>query len=109
MLEDFRSEWTHDGVGNSAMKTEVSGGDFAVNPLALDLDTALNQLDSGTAALLERTVRDALALAKRRTEHGEATDALGYPVGYFETTSGSFAGEPLDAPRELPLEIREAW
>lgn len=57
----------------------------------------------------ERTVRDALALAERRTSFAEATDPLGYPVGYFVTTAGSFADEPLEAPTELPLENREPW
>jgi hypothetical protein len=80
-----------------------------VSPLALDLDRVLNQFDSGTAALLERTVRDALALAERRMKQGAATDVPGYPAGYFEATAGSFAGEPLERPQELPLETREAW
>ena len=80
-----------------------------MNELARDLDRILCLLDSETARLLERTVRDALALAERRAARGEATDPLGYPVGYFETTAGSFADEPLDAPEELPLENREPW
>ncbi len=91
------------------MSTETPNADFAVNPLALDLDRALSRLDSGTAALLERTVRDALALAERRAERNAATDAAGYPVGYFETTAGSFANEPLEAPQKLPMQIRETW
>ena len=35
--------------------------------------------------------------------------ALGYPAGYFETTAGSFANEPLETPPQLPIEIRETW
>lgn len=31
----------------------------------------------------------------------EAVDAMGYPVGYFEQTYGSFADEPLE--RDQPL------
>ena len=42
------------------MSTEISNSSFAVNPLALDLDRVLGQLDSETAVLLERAVRDAL-------------------------------------------------
>jgi hypothetical protein len=80
-----------------------------MSSLACDLDRTLSQLDSETAVLLERTVRDALALAERRAAHTTATDTLGYPVGYFEATAGSFANEPLEAPAELPIETRESW
>jgi hypothetical protein len=82
---------------------------LAMSSLAYDLDRILSQLDSETAVLLERTVRDALALAERRAAYATATDALGYPVGYFEVTAGSFANEPLEAPAELPIETRESW
>jgi hypothetical protein len=91
------------------MTNEVSNSSFPPNPLAQDLDRALGQLDSETAVLLERTVRDALALAERRVADGKPVDVLGYPAGYFEATAGSFANEPLEAPSELPMETREAW
>ena len=81
----------------------------SVNPLALELSRLMGRLDSETAALLERTVRDALALAERRSSDSTSTDAGGYPVGYFEATAGSFANEPLEAPPELPIECREEW
>jgi hypothetical protein len=91
------------------VSTETSNTNPAVNPLALDLDRVLGHLDSETAELLERTVRDALALAERSAPDGGATGALGYPPGYFEATSGSFANEPLEAPQEIPMETREEW
>lgn len=78
-----------------------------MNVLARDLDNTLSRLDSETAALLENAVRDALALAERRSASVEARDPLGYPAGYFEATAGSFANEPLDVPGDLPLETRE--
>jgi hypothetical protein len=78
----------------------------SINPLARDLDSLLGRLDSETAVLLERTVRDALALAERRASDAAATDEHGYPAGYFEATAGS---EPLEAPPELPMQTREAW
>ena len=80
-----------------------------MNALASDLNRMLDQLDGETAVLLERTVRDALALAERRAALAEGTDPLGYPMGYFEATAGSFADEPLEAPADLPLETREPW
>ena len=91
------------------MSTEISNSSSAVNPLALDLDRVLSQLDAETAVLLERTVRDALALAERRAADGGTIDALGYPAGYFAATAGSFANEPLEVPKELPMQTREAW
>ena len=80
-----------------------------MTPLANDLNRVLSQLDSETAHLLELTVRDALALAERRAAKIQTTDALGYPLGYFEATAGSFANELLDAPAELPMQTRESW
>ncbi len=77
--------------------------------LAFDLDRVLARLDIETAALLERAVRDALALAERRGSPAGALDALGYPTGYFEDTAGSFVNEPLEAPPELPMQARELW
>jgi hypothetical protein len=84
-------------------------GDRVMNVLGRELDRVLDRLDGETAVLLERTVRDALALAERRVAIVEAPDPLGYPPGYFEATAGSFADEPLEAPEELPLEVRETW
>lgn len=81
-----------------------------MSTVALELDQTLRQLDSDTAALLERAVRDALALAERRsTRQTEALDRLGYPVGYFEATAGSFADEQLEPPADLPPVTRERW
>jgi hypothetical protein len=80
-----------------------------MNSLVCDLDMTLARLDPETAALLERTVRDALALAERTAAGAEASKALGYPQGYFEATAGSFANDLLEAPEELPLETREPW
>jgi len=91
------------------MSSGASESHFADNPLALDLARVLSQLDSETAVLLERTVRDALALAERRAADRGAIDALGYSAGYFEATAGSFANEPLEAPEELPMQTRETW
>jgi len=80
-----------------------------MSTISSDLDQLLGQLDPETAALLERAVRDALALAERRVTAKTATDELGYPIGYFEDTAGSFADEPLERPADLPLSQREPW
>jgi hypothetical protein len=80
-----------------------------MSPLATDLEKVLSQVDPQTATLLEQTIRDALALAQRRTPATGPADDMGYPIGYFGSTAGSFSGEPLEAPRELPPQSREPW
>lgn len=87
----------------------MSVGD-SMSGVVLELDRMLRQLDSDTAVLLERAVRDALALAEHRVAwRAETVDPLGYPTGYFEATAGSFADEPLELPVDHPPETREAW
>jgi hypothetical protein len=80
-----------------------------MSTLALELDRLLMQLDRPSALALEHDVRAALARAKQQAETGTATDKLGYPIGYFEATAGSFANEALDVAPELPLQARETW
>ena len=80
-----------------------------MHSVSQELDSLLNRLDPETASLLEQAVRDAAALAVKRTAVDNAVDQLGYPAGYFESTAGSFADEPLTAPGELPFESRESW
>lgn len=80
-----------------------------MSSLAIELDAVLQQIDHEAAARLEQTVRDALALAKRGASKPAGVDELGYPLGYFEATEGSFAEEPLEAPRELEMQVREPW
>lgn len=80
-----------------------------MSTLALELDRVLAQLDGQSAMALEQTVREALIAAKLRAANGAAKDPLGYPLGYFERTSGSFAREPLDPAPELPMQPREPW
>ena len=80
-----------------------------MSSLALELDSVLRSVDRETAALLEKAVRDALVLAQRRVTATGPADALGYPVGYFESTAGSFADEPLEVAREMSMQQREPW
>lgn len=80
-----------------------------MHEVSQQLDQMLDRLDAETAKLLEQAVRDAVALAVQRTNGRIPHDNLGYPVGYFEATAGSFADEPLERPQSLPLEAREPW
>ena len=80
-----------------------------MHTISQELDQVLDRLDPQTASLLEQAVRYALALASHRSFVTANTDAHGYPEGYFEATAGSFLGEALERPGDLPLEQRDAW
>lgn len=71
-------------------------GKPTLHSISRELNAVLERLDPQTASLLERTVRDAVALADRKRPSSIDTDSNGYPAGYFEATEGSFAGEPLE-------------
>jgi len=75
-----------------------------VHAISRELDEILDRVDSQTAALLEKNVRNAISLAVQRNIKVEAKDSMGYPLGYFETKEGSFANEPFDLPTDLLLE-----
>ncbi len=74
-----------------------------------ELDQMLNCVDAETAQLLAQTVRDAVALAGKRAATTSPCDEMGYPLGYFAATAGSFEHAPLERPVDLPLETREPW
>jgi len=80
-----------------------------MSSLALELDRMLGRVDPETATALATAVREAMAQAVQRATSAPPTDSLGYPVGYFESTAGSFASEPLDVTAELPMQTRESW
>jgi DNA-binding transcriptional regulator YdaS (Cro superfamily) len=80
-----------------------------VNSVVNDLAAALIRVDPQTAILLERAVRGSLALADLRQRSSQAVDMLGYPLGYFESTSGSFAEETLEQQPDTPPQLREAY
>jgi hypothetical protein len=74
-----------------------------------ELEDTLHQLDARSASLLERLVRDALALVRQSGRGSVITDNQGWPVGYFEQTAGSFANEPLDIPDDPPPTAIPEW
>ena len=53
----------------------------AMSTVAEELDQTLRELDTDTSSLLERAVRDALALTQRRRQAAPLLDDLGYPAG----------------------------
>jgi hypothetical protein len=98
------SEGTSQGI-----ELDFAAGAFPMTDLTLELERTLNQLDSRSATLLERLVRDALALVRQENPSTGAVDAKGWPVGYFERMAGSFANEPFDLPDDPPPTENPNW
>ena len=73
--------------------------------IAIELDQKLQKLDPGTAASVERLVRDALQLAEQsrsaapKESHRE----------FIQRMAGSFGDEPFDRPPQGEFEKREDW
>ncbi|HET6250658.1 MAG TPA: hypothetical protein VFE47_23420 [Tepidisphaeraceae bacterium] len=77
--------------------------------VTLELEETLQQLDAPAASLLERLVRDALALVRQGGVASRPADSKGWPPGYFEQTAGSFADEPFDIPDDPPPTANPEW
>jgi hypothetical protein len=77
--------------------------------VTIELEQVLHKLDAKSASLLERLVRDALALVQRDGGLAREPDQFGWPAGYFERTAGSFANEPLDFPEDAPPTPNPEW
>ena len=82
-----------------------------MSSLTLELEQALPHLDARTKTFVERVIREAIDLAKANDDHSapQQLDANGYPPGYFESTFGSFAGEPLERASQGSYASREDW
>ena len=72
--------------------------------IARELDEKLKTLDAQSAALLEKTVREAIEQAV--TNQNPPT---GWPPGFFEKTAGAFADIPFERPPQGEFEKREDW
>lgn len=77
-----------------------------MNRLAEQLDEKLRTLDPPRAQYLESLVRKAFV----RAERDELCESeSGWPVGYFEQTSGALAGEEIERPPQGDLPRRDDW
>lgn len=82
-----------------------------MNSLTVELEQALPQLDVRTKAFVERVIREAIDLARANDPHSasDQMDANGYPLGYLQSTFGSFGNEPLERGTQGTFEPREEW
>jgi len=81
----------------------------AISSVTSELEETLQKLDAREASLLERLVRDALALVGQGNVSSNSADSRGWPPGYFEQTAGSFANETLDIPDDPPPTANPEW
>lgn len=84
---------------------------FLMSTLTDELEAALNRLDSQSAERLEFTIRQVIELSAHPAgpKADDEPGANDWPPGYFETTAGSFANEPLDFPVDPPVEPIANW
>lgn len=75
-----------------------------MNKIAKILDEKLQSLDPKLAEDLESAVLEAI----KRVEQQDSSEN-GWPKGYFEKTSGSFADEPLERAPQGELPKHEDW
>jgi hypothetical protein len=81
-----------------------------MSTVSSELQKTLNQLDAESATLLERLVRDALALVRRKgDESAGPVDAMGWPVGFFEKYAGCLTGDDWQPPADPPPDPTPAW
>ncbi len=75
-----------------AAKIRTHIGDDGI--LKLELATGLANLDLEVLVVMQPLETEAL-------------DEMGYPVGYFDETYGSLAGDPIERGKESPLDVRD--
>lgn len=80
-----------------------------MNKIAEELNAKLDALDKVRADKLTKMVRTALAAIDLKTPIDPMLGVEnGWPVGYFASTMGSFAGEPLER-AQGPIQTRDSW
>lgn len=81
-----------------------------MSTLTAELEQILPRLDVHTKDLVEGVLRNVIDLARTHREKFDVgLDANGYPLGYVESTFGSFANEPLGRAAQGTLPNREDW
>lgn len=57
--------------------------------------------------LRDREIEIVIVMQPISADTGREVDNMGYPIGYFEATHGSFADEPLSRNQPLHPDIRD--
>lgn len=73
------------------------------------VELAIAELQNAPESVAREALEFIVALKRRSGSPSGGLDPMGYPVGYFEHTAGSFANEPLERPTQLPLNPAPVW
>jgi hypothetical protein len=72
-------------------------------------EMAIAELKNAPEAVAREALEFIVALKRRAKIQTTGHDAMGYPLGYFQRTAGSFANEPLERPEQAPLDPAPVW
>ncbi len=74
------------------------------------VEIAIVELKSAPESIARETL-DFIMFLKQKAALPPATktDSLGYPIGYFSATAGSFADETLERPEQPSLAPAPVW
>ena len=67
------------------------------------------ELNNAPEEVAREALKFILVLKQRSSDKFREADSMGYPAGYFERTSGSFAKEPLERPAQASLDPAPVW
>jgi hypothetical protein len=67
-------------------------------------EAAISELQAAPEPVVREALEFILFLKSRTGTAAGKVDAMGYPAGYFDSTAGSFANEPLERPGQPPLD-----
>ncbi len=77
--------------------------------IAQQLDERLSSLDAATASVVERLVRDALALAETRSSRPTDPGDIAAHCDFLGKIAGALDGERFERPPQDRPEVREEW
>jgi hypothetical protein len=72
-------------------------------------EMAIAELKNAPEAVAREALEFIVALKRRAKSQTAGLDPMGYPLGYFERTAGSFVNEPLERPEQAPLDPAPVW
>jgi hypothetical protein len=77
--------------------------------IAQELDDKLKDMDAPTASVVERWVRDALALVEVQGQRKDVTSEIASHREFIARFAGVVVDEPWERPSQGELEQRDEW
>lgn len=72
-------------------------------------EMAIIELKNAPEEIAQEALKFILALKQQKPGKSHKLDPMGYPIGYFDRTAGSFTNEPLDRPAQAALDPATVW